>query len=122
MTLCDQLEQQLTQSYSDAEKLMQDSPENASSYIALAVVLTRLGEKQQGWDIGRKAMELDSTLHLRFAELLTTQGKKEKALKHLEKALQKGFKNLVWLKLNPDLESLKNEPGYKKLINQYLIK
>ncbi|MBL7135975.1 MAG: protein kinase [Candidatus Marinimicrobia bacterium] len=104
-----------------AEKWVQDSPENAASYISLAVVLTRLGEKQQGWDIGCKAIELDSTLHLSFAELLTTQGKKEKALIHLEKALQKGYKNLVWLKLNPDLELLQNEPGYKKLINQYFI-
>ncbi|MCK4560519.1 MAG: protein kinase [Calditrichia bacterium] len=104
-----------------AEKWVQDSPENSASYIPLAVVLTRLGEKQQGWDIGCKAIELDSTLHLRFAELLTTQGKKDKALIHLEKALQKGYKNLVWLKLNPDLELLQNEPGYKKLINQYFI-
>lgn len=102
-----------------AEKWLQEQPDNAASYIVMGVVLSRLGEKKRGWEIGSKAFELDSTLYLRFAELLTVQGKKEEAINQLRMVLKNGYKNYTWIKLNPDLEPLHSEIAYQKLMKQY---
>ena len=104
-----------------AEKWFNENPNDAASCIALGVVLSRLDEKQRGWEIGSKAFELDSTLHLRFAELLTVQGKKEEALVQLKKALNNGFRDYVRIKINPDLQALQSEVAYKSLIKKYFF-
>ncbi|RLD75497.1 MAG: hypothetical protein DRJ10_15160, partial [Bacteroidetes bacterium] len=105
-----------------AEQWELNSPRDPGTLIALGAVLSRLGEKEAGWEIGKKAIELDSTFHFRYAEFLAAQDKKSEALDHLEKAFENGYRNLVWMKLNPDIYLLHNEPRYKDLINQYFAK
>lgn len=95
---------------------------DATSFIAYGVVLSRLGEKDASWEIGKRALEVDSTIHFRFAELLAVQDRKTEALDHFEKALENGCRELVWIKLNPDLYLLHNEDRYKDLINKYFMK
>ncbi|MCD6596945.1 MAG: tetratricopeptide repeat protein [Bacteroidales bacterium] len=102
-----------------AEQQMMNFPEDPETYIALGTVLTRLGEKEAGWSIGKRAIEIDSTLHFKYAELLAVQDKKAEALKHLELSLENGYRALVWIKLNPDINLLKNEEGYNELIKKY---
>ena len=103
-----------------AQKWLEENPDDASVYINLGIALTRLGKKEDGWQMGRKGIEIDSTLHRAIAELLAVQGKKEEALNQLEKAFKKGFRDLVWLKLNPNLRSLINEERYRILINKFI--
>lgn len=43
--------------------------------------------------------------------------KKKKALKYLEKAVEKGFKDLAHIKKDKDLDSLRGEKKYKKIID-----
>ena len=105
-----------------AEQWVNDNSGDPGSYIAYGVVLTRLGEKDAGWEIGKRALELDSTIHFRFAELLAVQDRKSEALDHLEKALENGYRDLVWLKLNPDLQLLHREVRYQDLINEFFMK
>ena len=105
-----------------AEKWKLELPNDPGTLIALGAVLSRLGEREAGWEIGKKAIELDSTFHFRYAEFLAVQDKKTEALDHLEKAFENGSHNLVWMKLNPDIYLLHEEPRYKDLINQYFAK
>ena len=105
-----------------AEQKKLKFPQKPGTLIAFGVVLSRLGEKEAGWEIGKKAIELDSTFHFRYAELLAVQDKKTEALDHLGKALENGYRKLVWIKLNPDIYLLQQEPRYKNLINQYFAK
>jgi tetratricopeptide (TPR) repeat protein len=102
-----------------AEQWMYDYSNDPRSLIVNGVVLTRLGEKVAGWEIGKKGIELDSTIHFRFAEFLAVQDRKSEALDHLEKALENGYRNLPWLKLNPDINLLHEEVRYQELINKY---
>ncbi len=102
-----------------AEQQNMDFPENPEALVALGTVLTRLGDKETGWSIGKRAIEIDSTLHFRYAELLAVQDKKAEALKHLELALENGYCDLVWIKLNPDINLLKSEEGFNELIEKY---
>jgi len=102
-----------------AESWEHEFPDMPDTYIVLGVILTRLGEKEAGWDIGKKALEMDSAFHFRHAELLAVQDKKEEALDHLELALENGYRALCWIKLNPDLLVLQDEPRFNELINRY---
>ena len=102
-----------------AEKWLADFPDNPETFISNGILLTWLGEKDAGWEIGQRALELDSTIHYQYARLLTIQGRKSEALDHLEKALENGYHNLVWLKLDPDLQSLHGEARFQELIDKF---
>ena len=104
-----------------AEEWEVNYSQDPQSFINLGLVLTRLGEKEAGWESGKKAIDLDSTLHFRYAEFFAVQDEKSEALDHLEKALQNGYRDLVWLKLNPDLYILHSEIRYKDLIREYFM-
>ena len=45
-------------------------PDNPTSYLACGAAYTQLGEKDIGWKIGIKALEIDSTIHFDFAQFL----------------------------------------------------
>ncbi|MBW2037520.1 MAG: protein kinase, partial [Deltaproteobacteria bacterium] len=110
----------LEQFRKDVEKWVLEDPDNGNNYVSLGMVLTRLGQKEQGWNMGQKGMAIDSTQHFEFAQLLSVQGKKQEALDHLELAVQKGFTNYIWMKIHPDLQALYEEPQFKDLINRVL--
>ncbi len=102
-----------------AESWKEEFPENPETYVALGTVLTRLGEKRAGWEIGKRAMELDSTSHFSFAELLAILGRTDEAVGQLEKALESGYRDLAWIKLHPDLQALQTDPRFQRLIRKY---
>jgi len=102
-----------------AEKWLDDYSDDPKSFIYNGIVLTLLGEKNAGWEIGKRALELDSTIYFESAQLLAVQDRKSEALDYLEKAFEKGYRDLVWIKLHPDLQSLQGEVRYKDLIYKY---
>ena len=102
-----------------AEYWLDVYPENPSSFIVNGLVMTQLGEKDTGWEMGEKALELDSTIHFQMTELLAVQDRKCEALDHLEKALENGYRDLAWLKLNPNFYQLHEEARYQELIKKY---
>ena len=104
------------------EHWLEAYPKNPNVYISAGLVYTWLGDKEKGWEIGKKAMEIDSTLHIRMAELLTVQDRKSEALDHIETALENRYRDLAWLKLNPNLQSLHNEVRFQQLIEDYFGK
>ncbi len=102
------------------EKSLGTDPDDAYNYIALGLVLTRLGQTERGLSLGRKAMLVDSTQHFGFAELLSAQGKIQEALDQLKLAIQSGEKNYIWFKVDPDLQPLYGEPRFRDLMNKVL--
>ena len=105
-----------------AEKDVSDNPDQAANYISLGVVLSRLGDKKLAWDTGQKGIELDSTMHFKAAEFFSVQGRIDEALIQIEKAFQNGYRDIVWLKINPDLELLYGNKKYHELLKQYISK
>jgi len=100
--------------------LESEAPDTPVNLIAKGIVLTRLGRKEEGMEIGRRGFELDSTLHYSFAQLLAVQQYPEQALYHLEKAFENGYWDLVEIKMNQELSSLKNDERYRRLIELYV--
>ncbi len=105
----------------NAESWVKNDPGNPYSYYHYSLGLTRLGEKDLGWEYGKKIIEVDTTAHMQFAELLTAQGRINEALEHVEQALQAGYRELTWLKLSPDLSILHDEEKFQILINEYFF-
>jgi serine/threonine protein kinase/tetratricopeptide (TPR) repeat protein len=106
----------------DAEQRVREDPSNGENYISLGLVLTRLGERDQGWAMAEKARGMKSTSHFGYAQLLTVLGKKQKAIDHLKLQVEQGYRSVIWMKIHPDLQPLYAEPRFKELINKVLRK
>jgi len=102
-----------------AENWLDENSDDPKSFIYNGIVRTRLGDKAAGWEIGKKALELNVPIYFEFAQLLAVLDRKSEALDYLEKALENGYKNLVWIKLHPDIQLLHEEVRYKELIHTY---
>jgi tetratricopeptide (TPR) repeat protein len=102
-----------------SEEWIKKYPDYATTYTSLAAVSARLGDMNSSRLMLQKAIKIDSTLHFQFAELLCLQGNVPEALNQLEKALDNGYRDLYWLKLSPDLEILRYDVRFQKLIEKY---
>jgi tetratricopeptide (TPR) repeat protein len=102
-----------------AERWLEENSDDPKAFIYNGIVLTQLGDKAAGWEIGKQALELKEPIYFEFAQLLAVQDRKSEALDYLEKALENGYKNLIWIKLQPDIQLLHGEVRYKELIHTY---
>ena len=119
MGMDDKAREKYLQYKSFADYWVKTYPDEPTSFFAKGLVLTRLGEKEEGLEAGLKGFELDTSNHFIFARFLAVQDQKAEALDHLEIALEQGYRDIVWIKMEPDISLLKDEPHYKQLLNQY---
>jgi len=103
----------------NAQKWIDAFPEDPLTYITNGLALTQLGEREAGWEIGKKGIELDSTIHFQIAELFAALDRKNEALDQLGKSLGNGYRDLAWIKLNPHIHLLREEVRYQDLISKY---
>jgi tetratricopeptide (TPR) repeat protein len=101
------------------EEWMKKRPNDAVTYIAIGNVTAHLGDIEYSKEMLQKAIGIDSTLHERFAEVLCAQGNMPEALYEIEKSLNNGFRNLLWFKLNPDLQVLYKNVRFRNLLEKY---
>jgi tetratricopeptide (TPR) repeat protein len=101
------------------EKWMKDFPDYFGTYTSLAAVYARLDEMELSQQMLEKAMSLDSTQYFKFAQVLCLQGDIPATLKYLELALDNGYRNLYWLKTDPELSELKYDIRFRNLIDKY---
>jgi tetratricopeptide (TPR) repeat protein len=94
-------------------------PDYPATFLSKGIVLTRLGEMEEGLEAGMKGIAMDTSNHFNIARFLAVQGKTIEALDHLEIALEQGYRQIVWIKMEPDMALLWDEPRYKQLLNQY---
>jgi tetratricopeptide (TPR) repeat protein len=104
----------------ESERLVKEEPGMGPNYISLGKALILLGDKNKGWEIGAKGMTLDTSAHFESAQLLSLLGRNSEAIDQLELAVRAGFRNYIWLKLHPDLWSLRNEPRFQQFLHGVL--
>ncbi|MFQ5584500.1 MAG: tetratricopeptide repeat protein, partial [Calditrichia bacterium] len=102
------------------EKQVRENPEDISNQFPLAVILTRLGEKERGRRIARKAIQTDSTEHFGCALYYSVTGEKQKAIHHLKLDVENGDHNYIWFKIHPDFEPLYAEAEFREIIREGL--
>lgn len=101
------------------ETWLKEYPDLPKTYTSLASIAARTGDLKYSSEMLRKASGMDSTLHEEFAEILCLQGKIPEAVKELEKAVRNGYRDLYWIKCNPDYQSLQTDYRFRNLISEY---
>ena len=111
-------------------ELLTDDPKvDTKSYfdaINLALVLSKTGEQEQAdLLLDRSFQQIQTISRLGFGgywiadvKIHALKGDKRKALSALRRAIDEGWRSLWWnfLKQNPSLESLHDEPEYQAMI------
>jgi tetratricopeptide (TPR) repeat protein len=102
-----------------AEVWIKEYPDLTSTYTLIGEAYARLNEMDSSRLMLQKAIAIDSTQHFDFATVLCSQGNIPEALDQIEKALEKGYRDLTWLKMNPSIQILQNEPRFHALLKHY---
>jgi TolB-like protein/class 3 adenylate cyclase/Tfp pilus assembly protein PilF len=94
-------------------------PDDARAHMYHAVTLTLNGKDQQARDEAAKALELspdDPVMMFNAACFYARLGEKELALKMVINAVSIGFEQYEWLRRDPDLDSIRNEPEFVEIL------
>lgn len=86
-------------------------------YNALAKI--RLGEVDKGLQAGKKIYGMDTTRHMDYAMVLAVQGDIDQALDQVDWALDNGYRDFCWIKMNPDLANLQEEERFRNSLDEY---
>ncbi|MEI8171872.1 MAG: tetratricopeptide repeat protein [Deltaproteobacteria bacterium] len=111
----------------EAEKSLRHAieinPNYAVGYYDLGVILAkREGLKQEALATFERALKNDPDLaeaYYATACLHALSGKEGPALEFLEKALRKGFRDLVYIERDTDWDGLRTNPQYARLLQKY---
>ncbi|MGA3318297.1 MAG: protein kinase [Candidatus Korobacteraceae bacterium] len=88
--------------------------------LDMAVTYARLGETGRARQLLREAMAKAPQLHLDVASVLSLLGEKKEAVDQLELAIQNGYTNYIWLRMNPDLLPLHGYPAFEQLMGKVI--
>ena len=87
----------------------------------LGGLYTKAGRIADGLKMDRKLVRLEpknATAHYNLACSLALCKKRPDALRSLRTAVSLGYDDLDWMEQDPDLEILKSDPEFRKLISQ----
>ena len=98
---------------------MKEYPDLAETYTSLGTVSARLSDSVASRQLLNKALSINASLYERYAALYCQMGKIPEALNQVEKALENDYRDLYWLKADPDLRPLQNEPRFHELLKKY---
>jgi superkiller protein 3 len=115
--------------YKAAEKYLRRSleldPQYAYSYYDLGNLFLKLKDKRkEARRLLERAIELAPDMEQAYyclACYYALTGKKTKALEYLGKALEKGFRDRDWIEADHDVDSLKGDPRFGKLMGRYFV-
>jgi tetratricopeptide (TPR) repeat protein len=85
------------------------------------VALYDLGRPEEALKAYEKAIEINPDYHLTWYNLAcfySLKKDKDKALKYLQKAIENGYNDLSHIKKDNDLDFIKNETEFKKIIDK----
>ena len=106
-----------------AEQVLAQDPSNGSVMSFGAGAHAALGQSDRALDWMERALLVDpDNLSMRYnfaCALAAFMGEKEQALRHLERSLANASAfHLALVEADPDLETLREEPRYKAMINK----
>ncbi len=94
-------------------------PEDARAHQFYAFTLERLGRRKEAKEEMSKGIEInpnDLIIVYNAACFYALIGDKRASIQNLKNAIDNGFRNFEYMKHDPDLDSLKEEPDFKALL------
>ena len=106
------------------ERKLRINPEDVITLSRMAGPYADFGDREKAYAALKKVLELDPTDGLAQYNCACTyavMGDKKEALACLRNAILAGYKNVSeWVKSDPDLESLHNDPEYEALVAEIM--
>jgi tetratricopeptide (TPR) repeat protein len=128
------------------EQKIRHDPSDAGNRFDYALVLTRLGEPGRGWSEAQQAFrtprparsifrspslnfpqpphaELSTDgpdAYFDLARILAVRGQRQQAIDALGHAIDRGFRNYIWMKVNDDLHELRGDARFEALIRAHV--
>jgi tetratricopeptide (TPR) repeat protein len=103
------------------ESVLRRNPGYASVIEILGGLYTRQGRIADGLKMDRKLVKLqpgNATARYNLACSLALSKRKRDALSQLKQAVELGYRDFDWMEQDPDLEALKQHPGFQELLRQ----
>jgi hypothetical protein len=102
-----------------AGKNVRAHPKDPAYRIGLALVQARLGKTTEMAFEGERA-PMNAEGHFMLANLYGVLGNSDQALEQLELAIEKGFRNYVFMRIHPDFAGLAADPRFQSLLERVL--
>lgn len=102
-----------------ARRHMELNPDDPRAATMRAVSLCRLGRPEEGLQWAERALAIDpedAGVRYNAACLFALAGRRDRALDCLEEAVGVGFGNRKWLEHDPDLDALRGDPRFERLM------
>lgn len=102
------------------ESILRRNPKDSSVIEILGGLYTKQGRINDGLRMDRRLVRLqpeNATAYYNLACSLALKKRNPEALRTLEKSVELGYTDHEWMHQDPDLESLRDRPGYKKLLD-----
>ncbi len=103
------------------ESVLRRDPRYAEVIEILGGLYTKTGRIADGLKMDRKLVKLEpanATAHYNLACSLALCRRKSDALRTLERAIELGYDDYIWMAKDPDLETLKQNREFQALITK----
>jgi len=98
---------------------LEEHPDDPRGYVNYALNLAQVGRVDEARAMAMKALELapnDSLMQYYAACLYAAIGDLDLAVNAIAGAVNSGWKDIEWMKRDPDLDSIRSHPGYIELM------
>ena len=109
----------MRRAYDAARKHLELNPDNPRALYMGAAALSGLGESEKARDWNRRALEMeadDPSVLYNIACVFAREGLVEEGVAAIRKAVDNGFGHWQWIENDPDLESLRDDPGFQAIL------
>jgi serine/threonine protein kinase/tetratricopeptide (TPR) repeat protein len=103
-----------------AERDFRAHPKDYAYRIPLAITQARLGRTAELPPPDRQGADIKFDERFLLACLYGVQGKADEAMQQLERAVEQGWNNCVWMKIHPDLQSVVEDPRFQALLQRIM--
>ena len=111
----------MRRAYDAARKHLELNPDNPRALYMGAAALSGLGESERARDWNRRALEMeadDPSVLYNIACVFAREELPEESIQALSKAIDNGFGHWRWIENDTDLDAIRNDPGFIKLLGR----